>query len=100
MADEDRIEKLQEALERKKTEGTRAQAEEVQRFLLSDPSGPVVDLIWRRLVTGLLVLIGAFGAALVALLILDKPTDALLPIVTALISLLAGLFINTSGQSG
>jgi hypothetical protein len=99
MANEERIAKLQQALDRKQSEGTRAQAEEVQRFLLSEPSGPVVDQIWRRLVTGLLILIGLFGAALVTLLILDKPTDALLPIVTALISLLAGLFINTSGES-
>jgi hypothetical protein len=98
MADEERLAKLQEALERKAANGSRAQAEEIQRFLMNEPSQPATDLIWRRLVTGLLILIGLFGVALVILIALDKPTDALLPVETALISLLAGLFINTSGS--
>ena len=97
--DQERLDKLQEAIERKQNAGSRAQAQEVERYLLTQPTQGTVDVLWRRIVTGLLLLIGVLGAGLVVLIAIDKPTDAILPIVTALISGLLGLFV-TPGQSG
>jgi hypothetical protein len=92
-SDEERIQRFQRALEEHQDQGTRAQAEAIERFLIAQPSAAATDSLWKTLVFGLLALIALGLVALAFLVLKDKSTEAVLPIVTALVTGLFGLFI-------